>query len=231
MGEKIKQALITILGILFALVGIFFLAFSGGDSIINSLGLICMGLCLAMVLSLILRKKRANAEKELTDKGIVIRANLQHIAGLQVSDFLPCLIEITTDLYKFNVSNINFTLPRSKVTDVCIKTKTEVQKQYVSSFGGAAMGGALFGLAGAAYGGRAKAKNIRNITNFLVITYLGESETDIKTIIFGIDNGLTDLQIRANKMAGVKGDMSVAKKIVKNFNINSIKSNNVSIEL
>lgn len=231
MAEKIKQALITILGVFFALVGIFFLVFSGGDSIIISMGLFCMAMALGMCFALIIRKKKAKQQKELIDNGVILRASLQHITGLQVSDFLPCLIDITTDSYKFNVSNINFTLPRSKVTDVCIKTKTEVQKQYVSSFGGAAMCGALFGLAGAAYGGRAKQKSIRNISNFLVITYLGESETDIKTIIFGIDNGMTDLQIRANKMAGVKGDMSVAKKIVKDFKDNAIKSSGVSIEL
>ena len=172
-----------------------------------------------------------SSQKKLVIDGVSIRTTLPHIAGLQVSDFMPCTIDVTTETYKFKVNNIDFSLPRNKVTDVCIKAKTEVQKQYVSSFGGAAMGGALFGLAGAAYGGRAKQKSIRNISNFLVITYLGESETDIKTIIFGIDNGMTDLQIRANKMAGVKGDMSVAKKIVKDFKNNSIKSNSISIEL
>ncbi len=231
MKYKIIQFLTIAIGVFFASLALIFFLASEGDRTMILLGFVFISFTLSMATAFIIRKKQNSSQKELSDSGIVIRTSLQHITGLQVSDYLPCTIDVTAKSYKFSISNIDFSLPKNKVTDVCIKTKTEVQKQYVSSFGGAAMGGALFGLAGAAYGGRAKAKNIRNISNFLVITYLGESETDIKTIIFGIDNGLTDLQIRANKMAGVKGDMSVAKKIVKDFNNNSIKSNSVSIEL
>lgn len=231
MAEKIKQGLLILLCAFFAFFAFLFLVGGEGDPESRSYGLYSLAFSFSCIIAVFLRKKRYNQQKELIDSGIIIRTSLQHITGLQVSDFLPCAIDVTAESYKFKVSNIDFTLPKNKVTDVCIKTKTEIQKQYVSSFGGAAMGGALFGLAGAAYGGRAKAKSIRNISNFLVITYIGESTTDIKNIIFGIDNGMTDLQIRANKMAGVKGDMSAAKKIVKDFRTGTVKSNSVSIEL
>ena len=46
-----------------------------------------------------------------------------------------------------------------------------VQQQYVSSIGGAVLGGALFGVAGAAVGGRAKKKEIRSVDTWLIITY------------------------------------------------------------
>ena len=46
-----------------------------------------------------------------------------------------------------------------------------VQQQYVSSIGGAIVGGALFGVAGAAVGDRAKKKEIRSVDTWLVITY------------------------------------------------------------
>jgi len=46
-----------------------------------------------------------------------------------------------------------------------------VQQQYVSSIGGAVLGGALFGVAGAAVGGRAKKKEIKSVDTWLIITY------------------------------------------------------------
>ena len=46
-----------------------------------------------------------------------------------------------------------------------------VQQQYVSSIGSAVLGGALFGVAGAAVGGRAKKKEIRSVDTWLIVTY------------------------------------------------------------
>lgn len=228
MAEKIQQILVTIIGIFFTLCALMFIPFADGDEEILNLGYFSAAFAAAAWLGLFIRKKRAKAQKELVDSGVAIRAEFQHLAGLQVSDFIPCIIDITADTYKFVASNINFSLPRSKVTDVCIKTKTEVQKQYVSSVGGAALGGALFGLAGAAYGGRATAKTLKNISNFLVITYYGENETDIKTIVFGISK---DNSQPLSKTAPLRGNMPTAKKVVKDFNKGTIKSENISIDL
>lgn len=231
MLEKIKQIIIIVFAVFFSLMAILMLSTSEGDTTIIYMGLFFTAISLSMWSSLIIRRKQAKQQKELSANGIFIKTSLLYLSGLKASECLPCSIEITADSYKFTISNIDYNLPKSKVTDICIKKKTEIQKQYVSSIGGAAVGGALFGLAGAAYGGRAKAKILKNISNFLVFTYIGEKETDIKNIIFGIDNGMTDLQLRANKMAGIKGDMTVAKKIIKDFNTGTAKASGINIDL
>lgn len=46
-----------------------------------------------------------------------------------------------------------------------------IQQQYVSSIGSAVLGGALFGVAGAAVGGRAKKKEIKSVDTWLIVTY------------------------------------------------------------
>ncbi len=228
MAEKIKQAIIIIIGAFFSFCALIFLTTAEGDESSIGIGLYALALAFACILALFIRKRRAKKLKDFIDSGIVVRAEFQHLAGLQVSDFIPCIIDITADAYKFVASNINFSLPRNKITDVCIKTKTEVQKQYVSSIGGAALGGALFGLAGAAYGGRATAKTLKNISNFLVITYYGENETDIKTIVFGISKNNNQ---PLSKTAPLRGNMPTAKKIVKDFNKGTIKSESINIDL
>lgn len=228
MAEKIQQIIVAIIGVFFTLCALMFIPFADGNEEILYLGYFSAAFAAAAWLGLFVRKRREKELKRLTESGIKLRAEFMHISGLQVSDYLPCLVNITNEEYKFVASNINFSLPRNKITDVCIKTKTEVQKQYVSSIGGAALGGALFGLAGAAYGGRATAKTLKNISNFLVITYYGENETDIKTIVFGISKNNNQ---PISKTAPLRGNMSTAKKVVKDFNNSTIKSENISIDL
>lgn len=58
-----------------------------------------------------------------------------------------------------------------KLTDISVKTDTEIQKQYVSSVGGAIAGGMVFGPLGAIVGGRAKQKKTAESTYYLIFTY------------------------------------------------------------
>ena len=70
---------------------------------------------------------------------------------------------------------------------MCIKTDTEIQNQAVSSVGGAIAGGVMFGTLGAIIGGRAKTKKVKTITQYLIITYIGELG-ELKYIGFDIKN-------------------------------------------
>lgn len=71
------------------------------------------------------------------------------LAGLNVPENTNCIIELNNDKFNFVVNGVNFSLPINKITDISIKTDKEIQKQYVSSIGGAVAGAALFGSLGA----------------------------------------------------------------------------------
>ena len=73
---------------------------------------------------------------------------------------------------------------RSKITDISVKTDVEIQKQYVSSAGGAIAGGMVFGPLGAIVGGRVKEKKTREFTYYLIFTY--RSDAEISYISFEI---------------------------------------------
>lgn len=83
---------------------------------------------------------------------------------------------------KFSASGQDFVLETSKLLDVSVMTQTEIQKQYVSSVGGAVAGAVLLGPIGAIIGGRATKKTINNTSKYLVIAYISDEET--KYIVF-----------------------------------------------
>lgn len=131
-----------------------------------------------------LRRLVETEQQKLKSQGMVSETVLRHISGLGTAANVFCTIQVWQEHYTFIMNNITFNLQRDKVTDIAIKTETEVQQQYVSSVGGAVLGGALFGAAGAAYGGRAKKKEIKTISSYLVFTYVSEASSDVKYLVF-----------------------------------------------
>ena len=83
----------------------------------------------------------------------------------------PRGIEIVANGQQFN-------LAKDKIIDITIKTDTEIQKQVVSSAGGAIGGAMLFGAVGALIGGRPKTKTTRKISNYLILTYQKDATSD-----------------------------------------------------
>ena len=110
---------------------------------------------------------------------------LPHVNGLPLPENTQCEIRSYANKYEFISGTTNIVLPREKVTDMCIKTDEEIENQIVSSIGGAIVGGALFGTLGAAIGGRAKTKQVKTVTNYLIITYL-KNENELTYICFEI---------------------------------------------
>lgn len=70
-----------------------------------------------------------------------------------------------------------FNLQTDKLIDVSIMTNTEIQKQYVSSAGGAVAGAMLLGPIGAILGGSASKRSIKTNTKYLIFTYLADVQT------------------------------------------------------
>ena len=120
-------------------------------------------------------KKQAKREsKEAAEKTIYGK----HQAGLPLEQDAPCTIIAENDCFKFIGGGNSFELNRSKITDV------EIQKQYVSSAGGAIAGGIVFGPLGAIVGGRVKEKKTREVAYYLIFTY--RSGAEISYISFEI---------------------------------------------
>lgn len=118
-----------------------------------------------------IRKQETNRLKE---QGLTIRATFDHVNGLPIAENLFCEIFSYPDRIEFKSGTTNIRLARSKITDMCVKADVDIQKQIVSSAGGAVAGGIMFGALGAAIGGRAKTKDVRTVTQYLIITYKNE---------------------------------------------------------
>ena len=114
-----------------------------------------------------------------------LSGRLQLIRGL--SD-LPqgsiCKVFYNQNRIRFIASGQEFTLEANKMIDVSVMTPTEIQKQYVSSIGGAVAGAVLLGPIGAIIGGSASKKTIRKTSRYLVISY--RSNDEIKYIVFDV---------------------------------------------
>ncbi len=131
-------------------------------------------------------KRNKKIKEDMKAKGIRQIACFAHVYGLSIAENVICKISDYEDKYNFEANGVNFNLDKSKITDVCIKTDTEIQHQSVSSVGGAIAGRVLFGPLGAIIGGRAKTRKVKTTTQYLIFTYISNEE--IKYICFDISS-------------------------------------------
>lgn len=145
------------------------------------------------------RAKTTEESKQQNDKIVqnkpTIYTAFHHVNGLPLAENTICQISSYPDKIEFKAGTTEINLSRNKITDMCIKTDTEIQKQAVSSVGGAVAGAVMFGALGAVIGGRAKTKKIKNTTQYLIITYLNNQE-EISYIGFDATKNILD----ANKL-------------------------------
>lgn len=136
-----------------------------------------------------LKKVQKMQEKQLKEQGLLTQASLVHVNGLPIPENMPCLIHTYADRIEFHAGTTDITLNRSKITDMSVKTDVEIQKQSVSSAGGAIAGAMMFGVLGAAIGGRAKTKDVRTSSSYLIIAYK-DSNDSLKYIGFEATNAV-----------------------------------------
>lgn len=141
-------------------------------------------------------------------EGITIYTAFHHVNGLPIPENVLCEVFSYPDRIDFKSGTTEIKLPKEKITDISIKTDTEIQQQLVSSAGGAIAGAMLFGSLGAIIGGRVKTKKVKTTTNYLIITY--KSENELKYIGFDIQNNppsadklVKEFQ-KSNSASGVK---------------------------
>ena len=143
-----------------------------------------------LVITSKVKKKQKHEVAELKAKGLTMRMSVKHVNGLPIAENLICKINSYNDRLEFKSGTTSINLPRNKITDMSIKTDVEIQKQAVSSAGGAVAGGLAFGPLGAIIGGRVKTKNIRTATHYLIITYT-DNRGKLAYIGFEVTNSLT----------------------------------------
>jgi len=117
------------------------------------------------------RKGKQDVQQLLADKGALFMITLPHTAGLSLPEKTPCTLFYCNRHIEINANGVEFTLDFSKIHDICVKTSTDIQKQLVSSAGGAIAGAALAGWLGAAIFGGVQERQIKTIRYYMVFTY------------------------------------------------------------
>ncbi len=142
-----------------------------------------------------IKKNLLNLKNE---RNATLFITLSHFYGLPIAENTITQIFSCSNEYEFLANNNSFKLAKEKVTDISITNDVDIQKNSVSSIGGAIGGAMLFGPVGAMIGGRAKEKTSKIIHSYLIFTFMDNGE--IKYIAFNCT-----------------GDMNVYK-FVKEFN-------------
>lgn len=187
-----------ILAIFFALIGLIIIS-SGIGTVGGVFVIICsIMLFLSGVRKRKIKKQLKNEKKQreetMREKDCVWNARLPHITGLPISENLMCDLYYSANMLFINGGGHEFELAGDRLRDITITTDEEIQKNYVSSVGGAVGGMVLFGPLGAMIGGRAKAKTSKIVTNILIFTYNKDGE--VKYIGFNVTQNLNE----ANKL-------------------------------
>lgn len=146
------------------------------------------------------KKNTQNAkeyEKRLSDKNAKFSVNLKHFYGLPITEGSLVDCYWCDDKIIFEGSGLSFNLSFEKLTDVSIKTDVEIQKQYVSSAGGAVAGAMMFGALGALIGGRTKEKTSKQVNKYLIFTYVNDEE--VKYIAFDVYMNMGNIFVNAFK--------------------------------
>ncbi len=170
------------------------------EFIILPILLVFIVFCIFMVVKTSkLQKQRKEEIKQLKADGLIQQLSTLHTYGLPVAEGVACNIQAYRDHIEFCSGTTSITLNGDKITDMCVKTETDLQQQYVSNVGGAVGGAVLFGPLGAMIGGRAKKKTTKAVTYYLIITY---KKADAPLAYLGFD---------------VSGCVSQANKLVAEF--------------
>lgn len=133
------------------------------------------------------KSKKQERQDYLASQGITANVVLPHAAGLPIPEGVQCEISSYPNKIAIVGNGLEFNLDKERITDVCVKTDVEIQKQYVSSVGGAIGGAILFGGLGAVVGGRAKEKKSKTTTYYLIFTYTKDGDVNyasFETIAF-----------------------------------------------
>ena len=113
---------------------------------------------------------------------------LKFISGLNLPQNAKCKVICLNNKIVIESIGQEFNLPTEKIINVDILTNAEIQKQYVSSVGGAIAGAMVLGPFGAILGGVATQRKIKTSTKYLIFAY--RSEDKISYIVFDASSNI-----------------------------------------
>ena len=161
--------------------------------IILVINLIFAAVCIRIIFCSIknTRKQRIK-ERQLKKQGVSVHTFFKHTHGLPIAENAMCEVLSYPERFDFKSDSMQCHLSKKKLKDISIINNADIQKEYVSSAGGAIAGGLLFGTLGAMIGGRTKSKETRSVSSCLILTYLSDSE--IKHICFDVTPRMSDAE-------------------------------------
>jgi len=124
------------------------------------------------------KKRKQDMQSLLADKGALLMVTLPHTAGLPLPEKTLCELFYCDRHIEISGNGVSFTLDFSKIHDICVKTREDIQKQLVSSAGGAVAGAALAGWVGAAIFGGVQERQIKTTSHYMIFTYSSNSGID-----------------------------------------------------
>lgn len=122
----------------------------------------------------------------------LLKGKFDIIDGLPLPTGTRCLVSVYADVLAIEALGQRFTLNQRRIFNVSVSTVKQLQKQYVSSVGGAIAGGLLLGPLGAIIGGSAKQKNVKSFDRFLIFAYTDDSGAGAKHLVFAVRDGFGD---------------------------------------
>lgn len=140
--------------------------------------LIFIFFCLFMIYYTSYHKSKSKKQLAslINEKNATLSITLLHFYGLPIAENVLVQIFSCPNEYEFLANGNTFKLNKNKVTDITITNDIEIQKNNVSSIGGAISGALLFGPIGAIIGGRSKEKTSKIVNSYLIFTFLDKNE-------------------------------------------------------
>lgn len=166
-----------ILGVILIFWGIMFIVISIDIGTIFAGSILATMSLLLGVLSL-KKYKKHKVVKSIKSPEQNIQGKFKHTIGLSIPEDTICTLNLSCQGLKIDSNGVSFNLSQNKILDVTVKTDAEIQKQLVSSTGGAVAGGILFGALGAMIGGRVKEKKITTIKQYLIFVYEKDGKSE-----------------------------------------------------
>ena len=143
-------------------------------------------LVVLLVLSLIYVIPVVKGVRKYGRNDFLFSANFPFSGGLNLPSGAKCLVSCLKSRVVFSANGQEFNLPSDRIIDVSVMKTSDIQKQYVSSVGGAVAGALLLGPIGAVLGGAATQRSIKTNKKYLIFSY--KDSEDIKYILFDVSS-------------------------------------------